>query len=48
MGVSSSLVGDRVQYSWELRELGLLHREVESLRPPRSREVICCLAWILG
>ena len=26
----------------------LLRREVESLRPPRSGEVICCLAWILG
>src|SRR2546425_11308033 len=48
MGASSSLVSDRVQYSWELRELGLLRREVESLRPPRSGEVICCPAWILG
>ena len=26
----------------------LLRREVESLRPPRSGEVICCLAWFLG
>jgi len=26
----------------------LLRGEVESLRPPRSGEVICCLAWILG
>jgi len=42
------LVGDRIQYSWELRELGLLRREVESLRPPRSGEVICCLAGFLG
>ncbi len=25
-----------------------LRREVESLRPPGSGEVICCLAWILG
>src|SRR3989442_12454287 len=29
-------------------ERPLLRREVESLRPPRSGEVICCLAWILG
>src|SRR2546427_5392673 len=48
MGAAASLVSDRVQCSWELRELGLLRREVESLRPPRSGEVICCLAWILG
>ena len=26
----------------------LLHDEVESLRPPRSGEVICCLAGFLG
>ena len=26
----------------------LLRREVESLRPPRSGEVICCLAGIMG
>ena len=42
------MISDRVQYSWELRELGLLRCEVESLRPPRSGEVLCCLAWILG
>src|SRR6266568_6176789 len=47
MGAAASLVSDRVQYSWELRELGLLRCEVESLRPPPG-EVICCLARIMG
>jgi hypothetical protein len=29
-------------------DIPLLRREVVSLRPPGSGEVICCLAWILG
>src|SRR5205807_8275557 len=45
---SSSLVGENARHSGELRELPLLSREMRSLRPPRSGEVICCLARILG